>query len=340
MSRFFSLWTTVGKTTLHLIRLNSRLRRLVIKGIRFCLRSFDLPVRYRDFLMWPMTSHLLPSGYIEDVRMVDGTIIRVGLDDILNRLLLHYSSVIEFCWEPQTTRLMLELIQGDDVVLIGGAHIGYHALQAARKLSSSGGHVHAFEPVCSTFAKLEASKNLNGLPNLHLQRCALGEISGQTVRLYLSNIRSSIIPYQGSENLAVEAVASVAIDDYILHQDISRVALVFLDVEGTELEVLQGARKLLADNDGPDIMFEVSPLILSKIKRSEHDIYNYLWQFGYELFFIKDDYRSTLKGFDDSLPVELVPITMGQTSELDDGKYFNVYATKQADKLKGNVQAR
>lgn len=307
--------------------------------VRVCLEQYYLPRSLRQLLLWPLTTYLLPQGYTEDVELVNGIVIRVGLEDMVNRFLLYYSRIVELCWEPQTVRLVLQLINKDDVVMIGGAHIGYHASLICDKLVTCAGRgqVHAFEPYRSYFDRLSVTKTLNSYDNLHPHRCALGDTNSNKVRLYVSKLPPSTIAESDISDIHFEDVDCIALDDFVVEFGISEAALIFLDIEGAELEALKGARQLLSQKNGPDIIFEVNPLMIAQASGQEHNVCRYLADLGYDVFAIRDDYKAKLEPVRNypSKRIELVSISDTQSLQKlgKNMKFYNMYATKHPTKL-------
>ena len=181
--------------------------------VRLCLQKTYLPSRLRELLLWPLTTHLLPQNYTDDIELQNGIVMRVGLEDMANRFLLYYSQIVKFCWEPQTARLALQLVNKNDIVIIGGAHIGYHTSLLCNKLQTLGGQVHAFEPFRVYFDRLTDTKTLNSYENLYPQRCALGNKNTNKVRLYLSKLPPSTVAESHTSDVIFEDVDCIALDD-------------------------------------------------------------------------------------------------------------------------------
>lgn len=123
-----------------------------------------------------------------------------------------------------------------------GANIGNHALFFAGVM---GLVVHAFEPVARNRALLEQTVALNGLAGrVHVQPLALSDRVGE-VTLHTPDPGNP-----GMFRIADhgETARTVTLDGYLLAAgiDAADLALIKIDVEGHELQVLQGAMGTLA----------------------------------------------------------------------------------------------
>lgn len=116
-----------------------------------------------------------------------------------------------------------------------GANIGAHALRFARLVGPSG-RVYAFEPMEYAFTKLRRNIALNGDANTHPFNIALSDrdVPRQHVT-YRSSWASS-----GERRAESSVVELRTLDGWCADQRVSHVDLIKLDVDGHELEVLQG----------------------------------------------------------------------------------------------------
>lgn len=145
---------------------------------------------------------------------------------------------------------------GDDYIDVG-ANIGLMTLYAARKIGPTG-KVLAIEPNPETRAILERNVTRNGLTNVLICADAVGG-EGGSARIYANwNINrggASLINRSTEEN-GVDVRVS-PLDDLVAQFGLQP-SMIKIDVEGFELQVLQGARKLLQQNDLPILIMEIS----------------------------------------------------------------------------------
>lgn len=161
--------------------------------------------------------------------------------------------------EPLLQDAMSTYIPRGGVVVEGGAHIGFHTLQAAR-LVGAGGTVYAFEPARSTFDLLTGNVQCNGYENVIPVRGALSDVSRHG-ELHVSPVNSGdnrISP--AAEGRATVGIAVHSLDDY-LPASVS-VAFLKLDVQGVEWLVLEGMKQVLARSPGLVAVLEYAPFVM------------------------------------------------------------------------------
>ena len=133
-----------------------------------------------------------------------------------------------------------------------GAHFGAVSRLLARHFAK----VHAFEAVPATFEIL--ARNVAELPNVHAENLA---VSNRNEELFFestlthSQLAHVILPGEvamfGAKSVSLGPIAARPLDELGL----SNVDFIKIDVEGFELEVVDGARETIA-RDRPLIMIE------------------------------------------------------------------------------------
>ena len=169
------------------------------------------------------------------------------------RLLLHRPGLIEDrlvsdgVWERHIRELVAFHLPERGVFVDVGANIGYHALYVARSFPRA--RVLAFEPNPIVREQLVANCRLSHARNVDVVGCALGAESGR-MRFFAQGAcdynrgRSSL---QRNEDLG-RAIVPVDVECRTLDEvlDGARIDILKLDTQGTELEVLAGARRTIA----------------------------------------------------------------------------------------------
>lgn len=121
-----------------------------------------------------------------------------------------------------------------------GANVGLYALPSARACGP-GGRVFAFEPMPRNVDYLRRHLAMNVLQNVVIVEAAVGRRPG---RLRMANGGSPSESHVDPDG-ALE-VAAIALDQWRTACDAPAPALVKIDVEGAEVDVLEGARETLA----------------------------------------------------------------------------------------------
>ena len=210
----------------------------------------------------------------------------------------------DHAWEPQTSRILINLAKSARQVVIGGAYFGDHAILIAREIAAAGGVVHAFEPNNEQRDMLDRNARLNALTNIISRPEGLWHNS--TTNLKLSGYDSFATAESVDEDS--DTFKTVTISDYLESIQVDHLDLIILDIEGAELSALQGAKQFLTQpsGDAPNILFEVHSNYV--------DWTNGLLKTPIAQLLIQNDY--TLYGLRDfnsnydlsDRPIELIPV--------------------------------
>lgn len=163
-------------------------------------------------------------------------------------------------WETRIGAVIEKHLSEGAVFVDAGANIGYFSLQAASVVGSTGAVV-AFEPIARVAQQITKSASVNQFNNITVRPVALGSQPGTlTLSLMSGNIGGSSLvkDIPGSKKEIVEVTT---LDIELSNQ--TRVDVIKIDVEGYELEVLQGAKRVL-DIHRPVLVMEFSPSVYEK----------------------------------------------------------------------------
>jgi FkbM family methyltransferase len=192
-------------------------------------------------LLDAMLARLLPAGTVRSglqraiglqsatfvTRLNDGIVLRHHLED--------YNILSEVVREDLYR--LRDLAPGSVVVDVG-AQIGAVTVLSARRFAAS--RVLAFEPSRHNFALATANVERNGCAGVVLQRAAVAARSGEAV-LFLNRTATHSLRQPTPRR---EVVQAVSLDEALHGEPV--IDLLKIDVEGAELDVLDGARATMA----------------------------------------------------------------------------------------------
>ena len=177
-------------------------------------------------------------------------------DDPIGKALVAYGE-----WAQVEINFLTNILQDGAVVYDVGANVGFHTLAFARTVGQRG-LVCAFEPQSLIYKLLKENITKNNLRNVIAFNAAVTRVNGRVrFQLPMENQLGSI--NYGSAHIVVSSdakcnaydVDGISIDSCVLPAP----DLIKVDVEGAEFEVLQGARRTIA-NCRPPIYMEMNSL--------------------------------------------------------------------------------
>ena len=177
--------------------------------------------------------------------------------------------------------MALAMIRSGDTVFDIGAHIGSFTIPFARAVGPSG-RVFAFEPNAQTRELLEINSELNDLANIvETVPVAVGrEDANYTIAVDRRNTGAAhLLRIDGP---ATDAVGTT-LDHWVGEARISSIDFIKLDVEGMEVEVLDGAGALL-ERTRPTLLVEVDSSQLSRYESDVGHLDDLLLALGYRIF--------------------------------------------------------
>jgi len=177
-----------------------------------------------------------------------------GLDAFMYDALLRYGH-----YEKEVESILSHLITEDTTFVDVGANVGYFTILASELART----VYAFEPVPAAFERLSKNVSLNDLKNVLAFQCA---VSKERTKLRL--FESRISPGHDSTVKRFEHDKSFFVDAVTLDETIEPSAgnvVMKVDVEGSEMDVLLGASRLIRSGRVSAIVVEWARGIYSHI---------------------------------------------------------------------------
>jgi FkbM family methyltransferase len=246
-------------------------RRLNVRGSERALRA-----------LYPCATHA--KRFVRGVR-ARGDGLLMELD---SRSWIDWNLLFRGDYEPHLTRLWNRLATKSGVAIDVGANIGAHTLTLAQCVGA-GGRVLAFEPNPIVRNVLEKNLALNGISHVQVFDCALGSQRGSLP------LR---VPKQDSEEFSNLGLASLValetphdlvnvdirtLDEVLKSEQVKRVDVIKVDVQGYELETMKGMRDCLATYR-PALVFEYDAWAWGQANVRPADAFDLLEATGYQLF--------------------------------------------------------
>lgn len=196
------------------------------------------PVEYGKYtiLQKYFYPYLLSNDNIHTIRIANKFKMELDVSEYIQSLLFLFNS-----FEPETILLFEKLITPNQYIFDVGANIGYLSLHFSN-LTGPKGQVFSFEPEMKNFGKLEQNIQINQLSNIKTFKIALSNINS-TLKLYHSsdnNLGSHSLMHSDLLSNTFEEVPAIRFDDFVKSNDISKIDVIKIDVEGAETEVIEG----------------------------------------------------------------------------------------------------
>ena len=184
-------------------------------------------------------------------------------------------------WEARINGIAIAFLQEGSVFVDVGAHVGYHSLFASTQVGLSG-RVVAIEPNPPTAERLRRNIRLNRCTNIVVEEAACTEKEQQLELIQgpVHNTGNSSLTTKNAFGANRVAVRGVPLDALIKTQNLQRIDLVKIDVEGAELQVLHGMKETVAKYH-PRIIIELRTSLLAGMGTSMDEVATWFRQAGY-----------------------------------------------------------
>lgn len=185
-------------------------------------------------------------------------------------------------FQPEIECLILDSLGDGDIFVDIGANVGLFSL-AARQRVGGNGRVIAIEPEPRARRILQHNITVNDFAGeFHLLENAISDHNGTlsfSVAKQLGH-STAVRDYSGIESLEQIAVQALTLDEALVRSDVDpgSIALVKVDVEGLECEVLGGARRVLESRAA--LIVEVNPHALAANGKAFEDLWEIIAQAG------------------------------------------------------------
>jgi len=221
--------------------------------------------------------HLKPSGIV--LIDVQGSKMYVNSRDVgVTPFLLEWG-----CYEKYETELFKRLVKKGMVVVDIGANIGYYTLLAAHLVGDEG-KVFAFEPDPYNYSLLCRNIEVNGYRNVIPVQKAVFNKSGK-MKLFLdkNNLGGHSLSEANVDKSVSTTVEITSLDEYFENTN-HKIDVIKMDVQGSEMEVLNGMTNTINQNEKLEIITEFWPFGLRNAGSSPTDFLRKLAEYGFVLY--------------------------------------------------------
>ena len=187
-------------------------------------------------------------------------------------------------YEPVTRRSVAEHLQPGMTVVDVGAHVGFFASKAAKAVGP-GGRVIALEPSYENLPFLRRNVARNGSGNVVVHSMAASSTTGRRAfNVAGSSDSNGFYAHPLTHTVETFEVDTVRLDDLLE----GPVDAVKIDVEGAELEVLDGMERLLQENRQMTLWVEWNPSCQREAGQSPELLPERLTALGFDVVALDD----------------------------------------------------
>lgn len=180
---------------------------------------------------------------------------------------IHISPTVdaEHTWEPWQLNLYSAVIESEWNCIDIGANVGINSIVMAHYAKI--GKVYSFEPVSITYNLLDLNVKKSALKNIFINKVGLGA-TNETLTINVSRTGLGTASITSIKSIAdvthndalsfQEEIKINTLDSWWSLEGKPKIDFIKIDVEGFELEVLQGAAKFISSNPNVLMVCEIS----------------------------------------------------------------------------------
>ena len=253
-----------------------------IRGILQTLR-LEKPLR-SVYRRWKQYNLYRKYGNLSQVEIeVEGVKVLFSTEDLYSKR--HLLSNTEDIYEAHITHLITQRMTTCKCFVDVGAHIGYYTCIAA-KLSPDA-RIYAFEMDRQNFELLQKNITLNQVQNIEAHQAAVTNSNDEA--WYIKETDSPSSGFELSNNVESDShfgilvsVEGISLDSFFSKKTVLP-DLIKIDVEGAELQVLEGMRQLLQTTN-PQLFLEIHPEKILNFNATVAQVLELLFSCGYEVY--------------------------------------------------------
>lgn len=226
---------------------------------------------------------LMRTNLVAKARLRGGGVLYVDLANAVGRTIWLRG---DYSAEEAIVDLITSTLRPGNVFLDIGANVGFFSLVASGIVGDAG-QVHAFEPLPNLAKLLRRTVAANDVKNLVIVEAAVGRSVGMvSIAAMADSAYSHLV--DGANQIDNRhgkwrhvSVRAVTVDDYVANVVGRLPRLIKMDIEGSEIEAIEGAKEVLSHPDGPDVICEVGEPHLARFNHTPAELFDKLAALGY-----------------------------------------------------------
>lgn len=187
-------------------------------------------------------------------------------------------------YERRISELIPKCISRDSIIIDIGANKGWFTVLFGKIVET--GSVFAFEPEKNAFDELIRNIDLNNLKNIVPLNLAVSNYTG-TGKMEVPFNHSSLAYLTNKRGSNSDDTSVITLDDFIEKYQLLKVDLIKIDAEGSEYDILLGAKRLLSTKYAPVLIIEAFDKCLSRYNTNVNKIIDYLLSLNYHIIDIE-----------------------------------------------------
>lgn len=222
-------------------------------------------------------------------------------------------------YEPFETQLFRDTVKKGMVVVDIGANIGFFTVIAAQRVGASGS-VFVFEPEPANFGFLKKTCELNRFTHVTLDQRAVSDTRGKSA-LYITPENTGAYSLVDNRKTGSSIpIETETLDTILTSHNISSVDIIKMDIEGAELNALQGMETIIKASPNVIMFTEFFPQAIRRFGKDPLNFLMLLKKFGFSLSHIDEDTKQLI-------PIQSIDSFMANfpTGEVA----INLYASKR-----------
>ena len=257
--------------------------QLLHKTIMGTIRRLPLPAAKLGFRAYNKALRTLAPEHLATTYF--GARVYCNPLDLIQRMILYFGT-----WEPDVSRVIEQNLSAGDVFVDIGANIGYDTLLASSRVGPKG-KVVSIEASPRTFALLQRNLAANAASsNVRAVNAAVSDQKG-TLDLYEINEgnigAATTLASRGGTLMA--SVDALPLEQILTSDELARLRLIKMDVEGAEPPILRHLLGQLATYPATmDIVVEATP---DDDFEAWRDVFDRMRAAGFTAWAIENDYE-------------------------------------------------